>query len=204
MSERHADTTGARGSVLDAAIDRAVRRMVQLDPVAGLPRRVEARLTTAPVRISASRFRYIAAAAAVALVFVAVGLRREDRPEPRTAPGLGQLAGAPRAMSPSGALPQPPEVRLPAASQHATRRQSIPGARRAPHADVIPMPNIHNVFGDRADTVAGATLLAREGIGAPRVVESMPATAPIAISDLSVPPLQVEPLRIVPIPGPPR
>ena len=78
MSESHTDPAGRRRSVLDDAIDRAVRRMVQVDGPPGLRRRVEARITAATLRSSAPWFRYVAAAAAIALLVLAAGVRLRD------------------------------------------------------------------------------------------------------------------------------
>src|SRR3954462_15101703 len=87
MSESQTDPVGSHRSVLDDAIDRAVRRMVQIDGPPGLRQRVEARITGATPRGSAPWLRYVAAAAAIVLFVLVLGLRRDRPVVPQSADG---------------------------------------------------------------------------------------------------------------------
>src|SRR4051794_40861818 len=188
MSESHTEPAASHRSVLDDAIARAVRRMVQIDGPPGLRRRVEARITAATPRSSAPWLRYVGAAA-IALLVLMLGLRRE-RPE------VPQSVDRTVKSEPTRETP-PSRDSEPVASTAAVD-PAVPGLQtgrkpaRKPHVDVIPMPKIHNVFGDPANTVAAANVPGGEGVRSPRVTETTPAPDPIAIEGLSVPPLTPE------------
>jgi hypothetical protein len=200
MSDIHHVPDGGRGSILDAAIDRAVRQMVRRDPAAGLRRRVEARITTARVPSAPPVFRYLAAAAAVALLVLAVGLRRERAPEPQNGARDVRLASETAGAPPASANPREPPAGQAAVDHQEARTEPARKRSRRAHADVIRMPAIHNVFGEAADTVTGATVSPGPEAGSAAAVPATPAPAEMmAIPVLSVPPLHVEPLRIAPI-----
>src|SRR5687767_4107608 len=87
--------TDGAGSPLDAAIDRAVRRMMNVDPPAGMRRRVLSRLDS-PVRSSGFFPRFAFAFGALAVIVLAVLVIRRDGPAP-AAPASIQVATAPAA-----------------------------------------------------------------------------------------------------------
>ena len=173
--------------------------MVQRDPPAGLRRRVEARITTAGVPSAPPVFRYLAAAAAVALLVLAVGLRRERAPEPQNGRSDVRLASEAPGPSRAAASPREPAVRQTAVDRQEARAEPVTKRSRRAHVDMIPMPAIHNVFGEAADTVAGATVSAGQAGTAAAGQVTPAADDMMAIPVLSVPPLHVEPLRIAPI-----
>jgi hypothetical protein len=194
---------------LDAAIDRAVRRMVRIDPPAGLGRRVQERLTAPAGRRSVST-RYLTVAAIMAMLVIAVGLLRPGTPREAALRGNGSAASvdarqqssqakgpiqAPETLAPTRPVPENAaphfEARLP------SRVTRAPHAPRRLHSEVIPMPEVGNVFGEAANTVAGATVTGRDERGNPDpAVENR-----IEITLLSIPPLGVEQIRITEIPA---
>src|SRR3954451_15887389 len=89
--------SAARETRIDRAIDRAVREMVQIDPPAGLRRRVLARLNDSTERRGYFLPRYAFAAIAIAVLAVAVTSMRERivPPAPPTAPVIATVAPAP-------------------------------------------------------------------------------------------------------------
>ena len=62
------------------------------------------------------------------------------------------------------------------------------------------MPEITNVFGPPANTIAGASVSARESDSRGALAETVSAT-PIEIQVLTIAPLEIEPLRIPEIPA---
>src|SRR4051812_13976847 len=93
MNNRDADT--ADTPVLDAAIDRAVRRMVQVDPASGLRHRVRMQIdrgdAAAPLFFHA---RLAVAASVLALLLIAAVLVNRDGAgvKPAPAPPVTQAA----------------------------------------------------------------------------------------------------------------
>jgi hypothetical protein len=202
MSENQTGSDGSRPSVLDAAIDRAVRQMVQIDPPSGLRRRVLARLTV-PAAPNPARLRYVAAFATLGMLVLAVGLLVRDN-APAVSPGVRpvELREAEKQQTDGTKTPELSYQRpaVPDAAARAPRPTPPARARRAPHAEVIPMPEITNVFGPPANTVTGASVSARESssLGAP--AETVPAN-PIEIELLTIAPLEIEPIRVPEIPA---
>jgi hypothetical protein len=195
MTENHPHLDRPRPSVLDDAIDRAVRQMVQVDPPSGLRRRVLSRLAL-PATRSEARVRYMAAAAAtLAMLIVAAGLLVRDRtPVATDVKPASVVAGKQQGESTKAA---PRAYQTPLAS-----KAGVPGAgptparvRRAPHAEVIPIPEVTNVFGPPANTIAGASVSARESDTVEPRAETISAR-PLEIQDLTIVPLDIEPLRI--------
>ena len=201
MSENQTGFDGSRPSALDDAIDRAVRQMVQIDPPSGLRRRVLSRLTVpaAPVR---ARMRYVAAFATLGILVLAVGLLvRQNTPVSTTvSPAPVQEAGKQQADSTRFAERPSSRGRVPDAGSRTARPTPPARARRAPHAEVIPMPEITNVFGPPANTVTGASVSARESDSLGALAETVVAS-PIEIQLLTIAPLEIEPLRIPEIPA---
>src|SRR3990170_4283669 len=106
MSENQTGFDGSRPSALDVAIDRAVRRMVQIDPPSGLRRRVLSRLTV-PAAPTRARMRYVAAFATLGMLVLAVGLLNRDNTPVSTEvrPVRGQEAAKQQAASSKTAGP---------------------------------------------------------------------------------------------------
>lgn len=111
MSEQHPspDRPGRsvlRDAAVDHAIDRAVRRIVQIDPGPGLGRRVRSRIATPALRRSRYSAPYLAAAGALAMLVLVVGLLRPEVARdtaPTTPPGGQAAPAAPRAHVLTGA-----------------------------------------------------------------------------------------------------
>jgi hypothetical protein len=192
MSDSYPDPTGPRASILDDAIDRAVRRMVQVDPRADLRGRVVARLGIARAR---RRFmplwQYAAVASAIAILLFVVSGRRTSAPPEQRARQNVRL----EAQQVPSAAPRPAESHPPAPQSAAIERAgpSRPAReRRAPSVEVIPMPDIQNVFGRAANTVSGASVSGNEDVVHSGVAETFPESERIAVAELTVPPLGAE------------
>jgi hypothetical protein len=191
MNDSRPDPAEPRASVLDAAIDRAVRRMVQVDPPAGLRRRIEARLTNSSVRRFSNFWRYGSAVTALALLLLAMALQHSGRAPQTVPPSASSEVREHQRVQPAAA-PAGDERREASARQVAAgelpRTPPSGGRGRKGHSDVIRMPRIGNVFGAAGSTVAGAT------VDAPTAAE--PGAAPIHISVLTVAPLEIEQIQI--------
>jgi hypothetical protein len=203
MSENQTGFDGSRPSALDDAIDRAVRQMVQVDPPSGLRRRVLSRLAGRPAP-SRMRMGYMAAAATLCMLVLAVGLLLRGRAPVSTGvgPAPAQEAGKQLADISKPAERPTERGRVPDPEARPSRRAtSAPArARRAPHADLIPMPEIANVFGAPANTITGASVSAPESDARGALGESV-AASPIEIRALTIPPLEIAPLGIPEIPA---
>jgi hypothetical protein len=205
MSENESSSAGADASPLDRAIDRAVRQMVQVDPAAGLDRRVRARLSR-PVAQRSPGMRYLVFAGALAMLVLAVGILRHGRsgveiPVTPQAPTAVQATRQPSGGTTALGVGMSPAVKGPSPAtgsrQPRTRRPAEHG--RAQHAEVIPMPEVASVFGTPSDAVAGATVAGAEDVS-PAGAAGAPASR-IEITRLSIAPLEIPPLRIAPIPA---
>jgi hypothetical protein len=201
MSENQPGLDGSRPSVLDAAIDRAVRQMVQIDPPSGLRRRVLSRLTV-PAAPDRARMRYVVAFATLGVLVLAVGLLVRDKTPVSTEvrPARVQEAGKQQADGIKTAERPYSHGPVPDADVRPSRSAPPLRARRAPHAEVIPMPEITNVFGPPANTLTGASVSARESDSLGSLAETV-AARPIEIQVLTIAPLEIEPLRIPEIPA---
>jgi hypothetical protein len=153
---------------IDRAIDRAVREMVQIDPPAGLRRRVLSRLNGSTERqgyLSAPRYAVAAIALATLLISVTVMRNRGEAPAPPNAPTLATMAPA-RAIQFDGDAMEPSRSQI-------TRQP-------------IRMPRVTNVFGNRPGEVAAATTdAARRHILAPRLTIVPLSARPIVLPALS-------------------
>jgi len=168
---------------LDRAIDRAVREMMQVDPMPGLRRRVLSRINAPAERPAAPTWRYAFAAAALAAVVLSVTLM----------PGHMEPPAPPKAPSPIVATGIPP-VDLEAVLSTSTvtiPSVSIPGKSARITKEPITMPRITNVFGARRSAVSAATV--REPV-AVRIAPEM--LAPLTIVPLSARPIVIEPLVV--------
>lgn len=202
MTDHEPESLAPRESRIDRAIDRAVRKMVQIDPPAGLRRRVLSRLGAPAARRPAFTGHFALATAALAILLVVIGVeRRDSTPEP---PPHARPTATVQAVPPA---PIPPESAPVAAARESTpvtapSRRATGRTPRGPHSDTIAMPRIANVFGARGNTVSGASVdepVATLSGAAPW----LPAPAdrrPIEVAPLSIVPLSMEPVTIAPIP----
>ena len=180
---------------LDEAIDRAVRRIVQIDPPAGLRFRVFARLERPPS--SSPLFLRLAYAGAALALMAAVTLVMRDTAStpPRTAetPAVERtpLAAADRA-TPSTPPAIPPRLQTgerPRVARTPAPRLGVPPADRRISAASLP---------DDRDfapvTPAGVVAEAPSIPGSAAALPPIPAPAPIEIAPLVIQPLRIEPL----------
>jgi hypothetical protein len=175
-------------SLLDRAIDRAVRRLMEVDPPAGLRRRVLARID-APAPAGWTFFpRYAAVAAAAAvLVLAVVFVSRPSQPtaiiSERPAPAVKNPATeTERPSTQTKASPAPDAPPQPKASARADEVR-----RRTPHREPIVMPQISNLFGPDGRRVSAAN--APEPMkGANAANATAPGAEPIDIPALPVVP----------------
>jgi hypothetical protein len=167
------------GSRLDAAIDRAVRRMLDAEPPPGLRRRVLARLEGPAAGLAWWPRLGIAAATVAAIALAVVYLSpAPDRPAARPADVLTQ--------APLPILPPPevaPEVETPmapAAPAPAT------GAERTPRVERLPdPPRVDDVFGTRPDGRVAAATVDAPGTAAAGETEPLPDIEPLQVPALA-------------------
>lgn len=165
------------GGRLDNAIDRAVRGLMQIDPIPGLRQRVADRLQ-APARRGSWLTPAMATAAVLALVVATIWLRSSETqpvPTPQVAvapaPAAAPTGDAPRAGTPaSESRPTPQVARTPAPSE--------------------------TIFGPRRDRVTAASLTEGSRKGDPVAVLD---PYPIADDWPTLPPITIEPIVIRPI-----
>lgn len=164
-------------TAIDGAIDRAVERMMRIDPPPGLQRRVLARLR-AP-RTNASRLPHLAlAVGGVAIVIAAVLL--VPRSQPRTEP---VAPDSPASML-AAREPQPPSVLTPSIAKDAAPRPTTSAAAPPPRSrgrtkttdTEIRMPKVANVFGERSAKVSAAGVPGAEQTPPPQAKPGPPAT----------------------------
>lgn len=192
MSE-HISRTAQPDGAIDRTIDRAVRTMMQVDPPAGLRRRVLARLETPAPRASLVPRLAIGLAAAAALVLAVLIFK--PVPEPSS---LGLRVSTPPASVPAPSVPPAPQP------QAAPAQASAPAtARGGPTDTLIPMPRIGNVFGTRDGRVAPAAAGIEDVVfpATPPPAEDLAGTPhAIGIPQLTIAPLQVDGIRVEPMP----
>jgi hypothetical protein len=182
-----------REAALDRAIDRAVRRMTQLDPRPGLRGRVLSRIQAAPGKRGLLP-RIAFATAAVAVVLLAFVMTRRDPAPANVEPRPAAVAqAAPETAPPSPSMeenvrvaPQPP------------RRTPGTRIRPAPHRERIVMPEIVDVFGARDPRMAAAAASVPEDTVFPRSDEPEQSGASAAADDqaMTIAPISVAPLRV--------
>jgi len=187
---------GERGK-LDVAIDRAVRRMMAVDPPPGLRHRVIARLKHQEAPAWGFLPRFAMAGAALAVILLAVVMMR---------PGVS-VAPTPESVAVSTTAPQP-QAAPPAVAEALPRAVTPPPAVAGPRREPLPNPpQMAEVFGTRDTRVAAATV-ADVPMDDPFTPQTEPGTTfrspiaglpPLRIEDLQVLPLQVPPLRINPL-----
>jgi hypothetical protein len=170
------------GSRLDAAIDRAVRRMMAAEPPPGLRRRVLARLEPTAAAIAWWPRLGVAAATMAAIALAVVYMNPgPQRPPPAEAPGVVAEASSP-VMPPPDVTPEADTPMTPAAEAPAPATQ----AERAPRVERLPdPPRMDDVFGTRPDGRVAAATVDAPAVG-PRVVpEPLPEIEPLQVPALA-------------------
>jgi hypothetical protein len=182
------------GGRLDEAIDHAVRRIMSVDPPAGLRRRVLERLDS-PER-AWGRVPTFAYAGAVLALMVVVTLVFQDRePEPPTT--SPPVARATPHFTPAPAVERP--VTAPAPPDEAALRVR---RRRAPDPVVQPLPDRRVSAASLPDDDPPVVASAAEG-APPVEPDAIAAVPPIkSPMPIQIAPLVIEPLRVDPIPPP--
>jgi hypothetical protein len=207
------ESPGIPASPIDLAIDRAVRKMMQVDPPSGLRRRVMSRIEAPPPRRSFFVPAYAFAAAAVAIVVLSV-LATRDRhvtPSPVETPAAVVAGKAPVGDSGVARAPQP-DAATPSPSP-----RSVAARRRGFRREPIPMPRVADIFGTRTTAIAAAADPTGDAVWttptAPDVEDNIAAPAPLVVSPVAVPPIATPAIVIAPIvvgrpptapPGPPK
>lgn len=182
------------GGRLDAAIDRAVRQLVQVDPPAGLRRRVLAALTTAPPALSWWP-RAAVAGAALAVLVLAVTFMRLTGPPPADTRIATQMAkpAAPLAVPAPG-----PDAHVPGPAPEA----APPARAQAPDPiveELPPPPRMDAVFGTAPDRRVAAASTAATGSTAPEdSADVLPALAPIELAPIVIAPIEIQPVMLPP------
>lgn len=182
---------------LDNAIDRAVRGMMQVDPLPGLRHRVADRLE-APARRSWAIPAFATAAAMVVLI-VAFALLRDPAAQP---PGVPRIT----TISPVAPVLPPPSAEV----QTAAEPQGVVPVTATPER--LRPRTSGSIFGSRTGRVSAANLTGEPvpgNIGTPVVeaaVEPPPPPpgalaplAPITIVPIAVTPIQIQPLTLNPV-----
>ena len=208
------ESPGIPASPIDQAIDRAVRKMMQVDPPAGLRRRVMSRIEAPP---STRRFvgflpaYAVAAALAIVVLGVVATRNRHVTPSPVNAPATAVTEKAPAADSRIAPAPQP------GAAPPLGSQRTVAPKRRGFHREPIPMPRVADIFGTRTTAIAAAADPTADAVwtapAAPDVEDRIAAPAPLVVSPVGVPPIATPPIVIAPLvvgrpptapPGPPK
>jgi len=138
--------SAARETRIDRAIDRAVRDMMQIDPPAGLRRRVLARLSDSKRPQRQAPWAQIVFATGAAMLVVMAAPRmwyRADQPMPPRRPALAIGAPAP-AVDVESVMSHASVVGEPVSTPGQVTRESIR------------MPRVGNVFGSVRNEVSAA------------------------------------------------
>lgn len=178
------------GTPLDAAIDRAVRHMMHVDPPPGLRRRVLSRLDT-PAATPAWWPRLAMAGAGLAAILLAVVLLR---PGPDAEPPIIETAAQP--------VDQPAVVAPPAIAEAARPAPDSRPRDDRPRVEALPPPpRMDTVFGASPDGRVAAASASIEP-PAPPIAEAaaeLPGLPPIDIPAIDVPPIEIRPLMLMPL-----
>jgi hypothetical protein len=183
--------TGSHDSPLDRAIDRAVRKMMHVDPPPGLRRRVLSRLEPRAAERRLFVPRYAWGAAALVVLIVAMMFTRNHRPEPAAiVPQPSVVAGGPPPREGPATSRQAPLLIAPAP----TSRSSPSRITR----EAIPMPRIANVFGTRTAEVSAADDSGVEAVW-PGAENPSNAIAPLVIIPLTPAPIETPAIVVPPL-----
>ena len=184
--------TASPKSPLDRAIDRAVRKMMHVDPPAGLRRRVLSRLDlhAADRRLFVPRYAW--GAAALVILIVGVMFTRNHRTEP--------VAVVPQPSVVAGEAPPPREgsAASPQAPVSGGRTPTSPSPSRRITRERIPMPRIANIFGTRTASVSAASENDIEGVW-PGADSPSSSVAPLVITPLTPAPIETPEIIIPPL-----
>jgi hypothetical protein len=187
------ESPGMSGSPLDRAIDRAVRKMMQIDPPAGLRRRVMARIEAPPRRRTIFLPAFAAAAAVLAIVVLGIVAARQGRVAPAGVEAPATMAGqTPPVDTRVARAPAPDPPPVPRARRAVVPRPT--GFRREP----IPLAHVDDIFGAPTTAVAAAADATAEAVWqVPAALEGDSSTAGAAA--IVVPPVGVTPIETAPI-----
>jgi hypothetical protein len=192
------ESPGVPASPIDRAIDRAVRKMMQIDPPAGLRRRVMSRIETPAPRRTIFLPAFAAAAAVLAILVLGIVAARQGRVAPSTveAPAAAVVEQAPAADAPVARAPAPVTTSSP-------RTQPVATPRRAGfHREPIPMARVDDIFGTRTTAIAAAADPTADAIWtgpADSDVGGAAAPAPIVVDPVGVAPIETAPIVIAPL-----
>jgi hypothetical protein len=194
MSEREAGSRERVAGSLDAAIDRAVREMLDVEPPPGLHGRVMDRLET-PRRGIAWTWLVAPVAAAAVVVLAVTAPWREDAPARPTAPPIVATVDPPRA-APRSVAPATTEPATP----RAPKAPSINAARIA-----LAQPG-RLVEAADATTVEDVNFTAIDALAGPQsiTIERLPDPLPPSMRSIEPAPLQIPALEITALPETPR
>jgi hypothetical protein len=191
------ESPGIAASPIDRAIDRAVRKMMQVDPPPGLRRRVMARIEQ-PQRRSFFVPAFAVAAAGVAVLVLGVIATLNDRADrvPAAAPTTAAVEKAPAVENRIvEAVPDP--VPVPRAQRVRSQRRT--GFRREP----IPMAPVADIFGTPANSVVATSDPAADAVwtapAVPSLDEIIAAPLPLIVRPVGVPPIETLPIVIAPL-----
>jgi hypothetical protein len=182
--------TGPHESRLDRAIDRAVRKMMHVDPPPGLRRRVLSRLDPRAGERRLFVPGYAWGAAALVILIVAVMFTRDHRSAPvAVVPQPSVVANEPTPLrEPSAVPPKAPATRTPPSQSPSPRMTR----------ETIPIPRIANVFGSRTGNVSAAAESGVEAVWPGAETPSSPVT-PLVIPPLTPAPIETPPIVIPPL-----
>lgn len=186
------------GSRLDAAIDRAVRRMLSAEPPADLRRRVLARLDDPPPSAAWWPRWGLATAGVAAVVLAVVMLRPATTP---LEPPATQAAASPVA---TGSVPGVPRVEpdAPIAGSPPAPRVTAETPARTVRIERLPEPPMTDVvFGSPDGRVTAASVEASLAPDTPGedLTAARPGLPPIIVGEIAIAPLVVPPVAIAPL-----
>jgi hypothetical protein len=186
-------------SPIDRAIDRAVRKMMQIDPPAGLRRRVMSRIEAPAPRRTIFLPAFAAAAAVLAVLVLGIVAARNGRVSPITveAPAVAVVVErAPAADAPVAPAPASVETSSP-------RTRPVVTPRRAGfHREPIPMARVDDIFGTRTTAIAAAADPTADAIWtgpADSAGGAAAAPAAIVVDPVGVAPIETAPIVIAPL-----
>ena len=177
------------GSRLDAAIDRAVRQIMNTDPPEGLRGRVMARLDAPPAGAAWWPRLGMAAAGVAALILAMLYVQPVERPRETQAPTVAEVPAAPgqvaRVESNEPATMPPPR---------STVSAPTPRIERLPDP-----PRMDRVFESAPDGRVAAATIDAASPAESAVPGTESASLPFEIPAIAIPPLSIEPVSLPPL-----
>jgi hypothetical protein len=187
------------GSRLDAAIDRAVREMMSVEPRGDFRERVLSKIAGTPARtLLWPRFAIGAAAAAVAIALMfQVGQRPSDRPVEQTPVATAPPTPPPRTTERPTPVPRrlSPQIGTPG-PVHTGVSAATPGPR-VPLGDSRPI-QAASIDAAKPPDAAPAAILARLKPINPIVVSTLDAPR-VSATAIDIKPITIELIEIVPL-----